>query len=95
MPWSLISFFAIGPPRSQIFLVDQIALEHGATMEQKAAFAILRNQIGCVGIIQNDLGQIVVRSAAHPAIQIIPNLTGDNDCIRTLGGRNQMDSVNL
>ena len=61
-------------------------------MEQEATFAVLRNQIGCIGIIQNDLRQVVVCSAAYPAIQIIPNLTGENDCIRTLGGQNQMDS---
>ena len=57
-------------------------------MEQEATFAVLRNQIGCIGIIQNDLRQVVVCSAAYPAIQIIPNLTGENDCIRTLGGQN-------
>ena len=61
-------------------------------MEQEATFAVLRNQIGCIGIIQNDLRQVVVCSAAYPAIQIIPNLTGENDCIRTLGGQDQMDT---
>ena len=61
-------------------------------MEQEATFAVLRNQIGCIGIIQNNLGQVVVCSAAYPAIQIIPNLTGENDCIRTLGGQDQMNA---
>ena len=54
-------------------------------MEQETTLTVLRNQIGCIGVIQNNLGQIVICSAAHPAINVVPYLTGKDIGIRTLG----------
>ena len=100
-------YFVIGNPRtvvigflsarhgvtpSNLFLVEQVALKHRAISGDETALCILGNLFSGAGAVEDDLRKHAVRSAANTEIHVVAYLAGDDGRIRSLRGKNQVDS---
>ena len=77
---------------SQLFLVEQIALEHGAVPGDETPSCVLGNLICGTGVIQDDLGKNAVRPAADPEIHVVLDLPRNDVGVRALGCDDQVDT---
>lgn len=84
MPWSLTFFFFVIGPASRLKLpfIEKVVLEDGAVLEDEAASCVLGYLFGGAGIVQDNAGKNTVRSAAHPKIQVVLGLAGDDVSVR-------------
>ena len=73
-------------------LVEQIALKHYAVPGDEAASRVLGYLFGGAGVVEDDLRKHAVRSAANPEIHVVAYLAGDDRCIRSLRGKDEMDT---
>ncbi|SCI33997.1 Uncharacterised protein [uncultured Flavonifractor sp.] len=80
------------PPVLKLTLVKQIALEYSAVPGDETAPCVLGDLIGGAGVVQNDLREYIVRSAAHTEVQVILDLSWDDVGIWALGGKNEVDT---
>ena len=81
-----------GIPPLELPFIEQVALEHGAVSRDEAAPRIFGNLVGGAGVVQDDLREHIVRPAAHPEIQVVLDLAGEDVGIRALGGKDKMDA---
>ena len=84
-----------GIPPSKLILVKQIALEHSTVSGDEAAPCVLGNLVSSTGVVLNDLREYIVRSAAHPEVQVVLDLAGNHICVWALGNTNKMDIKSL
>ena len=73
-------------------LVEQVALKHRTVSGNETASRILWNLFGGAGVIENDLRKYAVRPAANTEIHVVAYLAGDDRCIRSLRGKNKVDT---
>ena len=73
-------------------LVEQIALKHRAISCDEAAPRVLGYLFGGAGAVEDDLRKHAVRSAANTEIHVVAYLAGDDGRIRSLRGKDKMDS---
>ena len=73
-------------------LVEQVALEHRPIPGDEAAPRVFWYLLGGAGVVQDNLREDIIRSAAHPEIHVVSDLAGNNRCVRALGGEYQMDT---
>lgn len=100
-------YFVIGNPRTVVIgflsarhgitplkspLVEQIALKPYAVPSDEAAPRVLGYLFGGAGAVEDDLRKHAVRSAANTEIHVVAYLAGDDGRIRSLHGKNQVDS---
>ena len=81
-----------GIPPLKLPLVEQIALKHRAISCDEAAPCILGYLFGGAGVVENNLRKHAVRPAANTKIHVVAYLAGDDGRIRSLRGKNEMDS---
>ena len=48
----------------------------------EAAPCVLGNLVSSTGVVQNDLREYIVRSAAHPEVQVVLDLAGEDVGVR-------------
>ena len=100
-------YFVIGNPRTVVIgllsarhgitplkspLVEQIALKHYAVPSDEAAPRVLGYLFGGAGAVEDDLRKHAVRSAANTEIHVVAYLAGDDDRIRSLRGKDEVDT---
>ena len=100
-------YFVIGNPRAVVIgllsarhgitplkppLVEQIALKHYAVPSDEAAPHVLGYLFGGAGAVEDDLRKHAVRSAANTEIHVVAYLAGDDGCIRSLRGKDEVDT---
>ena len=73
-------------------LVEQIALKHRAISCDEAAPCILGYLFGGAGVVENNLRKHAVRPAANTEIHVVAYLAGNDRCVRSLRGKNEMDT---
>ena len=73
-------------------LVEQVALKHRTVSGNKTASRILWNLFGGAGVVENNLRKHAVRPAANTEIHVVAYLAGNDRCVRSLRGKNEMDT---
>ena len=86
------SFCAAWYPPLKLPLVEQIALKHRAISCDEAAPCILGYLFGGAGVVENNLRKHAVRPAANTEIHVVAYLAGNDRCVRSLRGKNEMDT---
>ena len=81
-----------GIPPLKLPLVEQIALKHRAISCDEAAPCILGYLFGGAGVVENNLRKHAVRPAANPEIHVVAYLAGDDGRIRSLRGKDEVDT---
>ena len=81
-----------GIPPLKLPLVEQIALKHRAISCDEAAPCILGYLFGGAGVVENNLRKHAVRPAANTEIHVVAYLAGNDRCVRSLRGKNEMDT---
>ena len=61
-------------------------------MENESSRLVLRDLLGCGCVVQDDLGQYSVGSAAHTAVNVVADLSRQNVGIGALCGEYEVDS---
>ena len=79
-------------PPLKLPLVEQIALKHRAISCDEAAPCILGYLFGGAGVVENNLRKHAVRPAANTEIHVVAYLAGNDRCVRSLRGKNEMDT---
>lgn len=74
----------------QIPVLKPIGLKDCTIPGDKATPGILGDQVGGTGVVQNDLGQHVIRPTTDPKIQIIFDLARNDRSVRALSRQDQM-----
>ena len=77
---------------SQLLLVEQIALKYRAISGDETATRILGYLFGGAGVVEYDLRKYAVRPAANTEIHVVAYLAGDDRCIRSLRGKDEVDT---
>ena len=73
-------------------LVEQVALKHRTVSGDETAPCILGYLIGGAGVVENNLRKHAVRPAANTEIHVVAYLAGNDRCVRSLRGKNEMDT---
>lgn len=73
-------------------LVEQVALKHRTVSCDEAAPCILGYLFGGAGVVENNLRKHAVRPAANTEIHVVAYLAGNDRCVRSLRGKNEMDT---
>ena len=73
-------------------LVEQIALKYRAISGDETATRILGYLFGGAGVVEYDLRKYAVRPAANTEIHVVAYLAGNDRCVRSLRGKNEMDT---
>ena len=66
------------------FIVKIIRLEQHVCIGQESTLRGLADEVVCIGLIQNDLGEHVISTTAYSKVNIVLYLTADDLRIRSL-----------
>lgn len=80
------------PPVLEPSLVEQVALEHYLVPGDEAAPCVLGYLFGSAAAVQYNLREDIISPAAHPEIQVVANLAGDDGGIGPLGCKDEVDT---